>query len=93
MAISISSAFGNSKALGGLKASISKGTALFKNVSGVINAVAKSPITRFVGDKIPALQPLINKTNVANEKLKSIGNSLEKAEKKIQEVESAINFH
>lgn len=84
------SGFDNFKSLG---QNINSGIKLFKKASTVINTVSKHPLTKLAGDRIPQLQPLIQKVNVGNERIQRIGNSLEKAEKKIKEVESAISFH
>lgn len=88
-----SGSFGSNFKLGGIKNIISRGSNLFNTVSKTIDTVTKHPITGIIAKQIPQLTPLISKTNAINERIKGLGNQLEKADRKIQEVESAIKFH
>jgi len=81
------------KSFSGLKKTLHQGTKLFSTVTNIIDRVSHHPLTSQLERAIPQIQPLIQKANMANEKLKSAGNSLEKVERKITEVESVINFH
>lgn len=91
--MTVSNSFSSvTKGLANFQKGISKGNKVFKAISRGINTVSNSPITRFVETNVPALRPLIKNVKSGNDRLKQIGNSLEKAEKKVTEVKKVIDF-